>query len=299
MEITKDETIVEGGDTGAGADNSIVDGTNVDSGVNPDDNNGSGVVTDGDDDGDTGDQTLNKPTKTQEEINRETEPTVFEQDVIMDKDMVYNGENVTVTIPMDVANTFEQAGINGNEVVTELYKGEFGLSPETIQSMADKLKVPGALISTALDGIRAQNDLFQKGVADKNTAAETAATEAWTETLEQVGSEENWSTMESWAASNWNTAKFQDFNKVMETGSRYMQKLAIEALKNEYVKERGELDFSIVEGAASTDTGLTGKGFLTKEEYQNLLSTGKYNKYSKQEQATIDSMRRKGQAKGV
>jgi hypothetical protein len=228
------------------------------------------------------------------------EPTVYEEDIKIEG-LQYNGIDEVITVPVDIANSFSQAGLDINAVTTELYTDEFGLSAETTKEIAEKLKVPESMVTTAINGFAASNDLHQKTVADQAAAQKAASDEAWNETLEQVGSDANWNLMEKWAASGkWDQAKFDSFNNVMKSGDRYMQKLAIDGLLNDYQADRGSLDLTLVKGDKVSNEGSIGaNGVLTYDQYQTIIRDGSYDKMDAEEQARMDQLRRNGQAKGL
>lgn len=248
----------------------------------------------------SGDQGLEKPGATEDQIADDEAPKVYENDLVVDA-VSYGDQTMNAVIPKDLANTFSQAGLDAVAITTELYTDDFGLSEETTASIAEKLGLPSVLVSQAIQGYKAQNDITVNSIADNATKMQEATEKAWDSTVKQIGGESNWGIMQTWAQGKWDAGKFTQFNKVMQSGDRYMQELAIGKLMQDYEASAGTLNMAIQEGgdnSADLKGDVYSKGFLTKGEYNILIKSGDYGKMSKAEQANVDTLRRKGHSKG-
>jgi hypothetical protein len=204
----------------------------------------------------------------------------------------FNGVDVTVDVPADLREELSSKGIDVSAVVTELYTSEdFNLSAETKEKLYE---VYGkAAVESYLSSLKMQNELTLR-TYNESVAAQTAANEkAWNETLEQVGGEAEWQAMELWAQGTLTDEEFHDLNKVMESGSRYAQKLAVADLLSRYKSSEGDSAPNLVAGdslpAVSTDAA------LTRQQYIDGFKSGE----QKKDPRAWDARRRKGIESGI
>lgn len=207
-------------------------------------------------------------------------------------DLKFEGEAVEVDIPDDLRDTFKEKGIDINEIVSDLYGGdEFGLSEDNINKLSE---IYGkSLVTGYIAAIKSQNELAKSQVNDIKQAHEQENTSRWDAALEQVGGEEGWAGLEGWAAKSLSDEEFSDFNSVMESGSKYAQKLAISDMMSRHNKSEGDLSANIIEG----ENGGRGDSeiMLSSAEYLELFKSGEYSKNP----VHYDAMRRLGQSKGI
>ena len=204
----------------------------------------------------------------------------------------FNGVEVTVDVPADLREELSSKGINVNAVVTELYTSEdFNLSAETKEKLYE---VYGkAAVESYLGSLKMQNELTLKNHSE-SVAAQTAANEAaWNETLEQVGGEAEWNAMELWAQGNLSDEEFIELNKIMDTGSRYAQKLAVADLLARYRASEGDTAPNLITGDAPPPP--TGTNALTRQQYIEGFKNGEYKK----DPRSWDARRRKGIESGI
>lgn len=204
----------------------------------------------------------------------------------------FQGQDVTVEVPADLREELSGKGINVNDVVKELYTSEdFSLTDATKESL---YKVFGkSMVDSYLMGLKAQNEGAFRTQAD-SLAADTAANDAaWSETVEQIGGEDNWTALEAWAQAQFTDEQFREFNSVMDSGSRYAQKLAISDLMARHKATEGDSAPTLVQGdrtpTASKD------GALSYSDYINGFRNGE----QKKDPGTWDARRRAGQAQGI
>lgn len=204
----------------------------------------------------------------------------------------FNGQDVTVDVPADLREELTGKGINVNDVVKELYTSEdFSLTDATKESL---YKVFGkSMVDSYLLGLKAQNEGAMRTHADGIAADEAANTAAWNETVEQVGGEENWTALEAWAQTQFTDEQFAEFNSVMESGSRYAQKLAIADLMARHSSKEGDSAPNLVTGERVPP--VSKDGALSYSDYINGFRNGE----QKKDPATWDARRRAGQAQGI
>lgn len=227
--------------------------------------------------------------KTEPEPSSETPPGAV--------DVKFNGVDAQVDIPEDVTKQLSEAGLNAEEVVKELYDGEFGLADAT------KEKLYGiygkSMVDSYLNAVEAKNELTQRDMKAAQEAQEAADAKIWEATLEQVGGEENWNALEKWAESKFTDEQFDEFNAIMDGGSAYAQRLAIDDLMKQYRDAEGDMSLNLVSGDNAAPAG--DSDYLTAEQYKQLFIPKKRGEkaeyYSNPEK--YDAMRKKGAAKGL
>lgn len=203
----------------------------------------------------------------------------------------YEGQDVEVEIPDDLVETFKAQGLDAQALANELYSGEeFGLSEET---KAGLYKLYGkTVVEGYLEGLKARNDSVFSQLKQQQQQAEEANEKIWNETLELVGGEEGWNGLEEYALEKLSDEELDEFNQVMASGSRYAQKLALKDLKARREGTEGTGELELVEGDSRSNSD---KGFLSKQEYLELHTSGEYRKDPKK----YDSLRQAGMARGL
>lgn len=204
----------------------------------------------------------------------------------------FNGQDVTVEVPSDLREELTGKGINVNDVVKELYTSEdFSLTDATKESL---YKVFGkSMVDSYLLGLKAQNEGSMRTHADGLAADEAANTVAWNETVEQVGGEDNWTALEAWAQTQFTDEQFKEFNSVMESGSRYAQKLAIADLMARHSAKEGDSAPNLVTGERVPP--VSKDGALDYTTYVRGFGTPA----QKADPAAWDARRRAGMAQGI
>ena len=232
-----------------------------------------------------------------EEPQGDTDPNAPKEDPVEPQgesesiNVQFEGIDVPVDVPADVVAQLSDVGLKADEVVKELYDGEFGLGEETKAKLYEKYGQ--GLVDTYLGAIKSHNELVVKQMGEATAAQEQANEARWNETLEQVGGEDNWNTMETWAADNLTDAQFDEFNSVMEGGNAYAQKLAVQDLMAQYRNAEGDHSLNLVNGDTTKPSG--DDSALSREQYLAVIGTQEY----KDNPAKFDAMRRKGMQKGI
>jgi len=208
-----------------------------------------------------------------------------------DVTFTYDGLEVNVGIPDDLREQFAEKDLNIDDIVKELYDGEFGLSED---SKAKLSEVYGkTIVDSYLDGVKARNDLF-KSAHDKSISDnETANEELWNTALTQVGGEDNWNKFEAYAQDKFTDDEFDEFNAVMNSGSAYSQKLAIADVMSRYSESEGDDQLDIIDGSSITKE--SNNEALSQADYLSLFKSGEYSR----DPSKYDNMRRKGQQLGI
>lgn len=206
--------------------------------------------------------------------------------------LMFNGAEVDVDIPEDITEQFAKHDINAKELVADLYSGdEFSLSEENHEKLSS---IYGkTIVDSYISAIKGQNEMAENALAGQKAAQDTANENVWNETVEQVGGEDKWDELEGWAGKSLSDEQFNDFNSVMETGSRYAQKLAVADMMSRRNSVEGDDSPSLVEGENGNKGGATDA--LSRAEYLQLHTTGEYAKNP----SKFDAMRRIGQTRGL
>ena len=238
------------------------------------------------------DAVVETPVETTEEV-KDAEPMLFMgQEIALE----------SLDIPDDLRSGMSQHGLDVDVIARELYTGEFGLSEET-KSKLDAV-YGKYVVDAALKGIENSNKMAEFSAKESEAATVKAAEAAWSETLEIVGTEENWDSMNAWAEKTLSEAEMDSVNAIMEGGDWFTQKLVIQALwEKSGLKPAGapvveaEKTIDLVDlgsGAASGEDGP-----LTFEEYKDIIGSGEYTRMTQAERNLTDNRRRAGIIKGI
>lgn len=222
----------------------------------------------------------------------------------------YNGQEVELEVPEDLNQMFTDKGLDLQAVTAELYSGdEFGLSDETKEALYAQFGKFS--VDSYLSGLKAQNDLSMSRFEQDAKAVETAAAEAWEQTLGIVGDEAGWNSLMDYADENLTDQDRDDWNEIMESNNWTMQRLAIQDLANRAgIKAESapsslhpaqangsmvgdSLELAEANGGDSRGTGDTGA--LSRAEYQKLWSAS----LPAAERDALDARRRAGIQKGL
>lgn len=228
----------------------------------------------------------------QKPVETTTNTTTFTEDISL-SGLKFDGQDVTVSIPADLANAAAEKGIDVEAVTKELYS-EKGLSDETRNKLNEafgKWQVDAYL--KGLDALNRENMARFKTDAENATKAQEAA---WNDTIEIMGGEDRWSDMDAWAAKNLSQEDRDEFNAVMQNGTLKMQKLMIRDLWNQFEaagkpNAPATLDLEKGENIPATNTG----GAISQKEYFDAFKNGEYRKDPK----GWDERRKAGMLKGI
>lgn len=209
---------------------------------------------------------------------------------IVEHNYKYGEVDLVIDVPDDLRNTFKSAGLDADELVKELYDGEFGLKAET----KDKLyAIYGkSIVDGYINGLKLQNDSLVASITAEQNAIKEANDKMWSAALEVVGGEEGWGVLEQYALTNFSDSELDEFNAVMSSGNQYAQRLALQDLKAKHTGVAGTgLDGMVPAGSPSA----SGIGLLTREEYIKVIQTSEY----KANPAAYDAARRAAMAQGL
>lgn len=215
-------------------------------------------------------------------------------------DLYFKGDPVDVEIPEGLSNTLSEAGVDVNKVVSELYAkdGDFSLSADTRAAL--DAKFGAVVVDTYLSALKAQNELAVTKFSSEREAASKAEQESVDWSNEQVGGEEAWTAMSTWAAETLTGEEVDNFNTAMQSGSRYIQQLAIQSLKQKWSAEAGDFDYSLIQADNATSTDSLG-GPLSSREYIDEISKLHSLRGAERLEAErkLDQRRRAGIARGM
>jgi len=225
------------------------------------------------------------------EVEAEPEPEVKEEttegsaDPVVVSDLNYQGINMSVTIPEDALKMCSDKGLDASELVKELYGSEdFNFSAETREKLNESFGT--FFVDAILGGLKAQ----QGQIITDIKAAEVAAFE---NVSSIVGGEEGWGKLEAFAATLPSEVT-EEFNQIMQTGTPYMQRLAVSDLVGQMNGGESPVaqPLNLIEGNDRVSSEPT---MMNAEEYRAILRTEEY----KANPAKYDQMRRNGMAQGI
>lgn len=202
----------------------------------------------------------------------------------------YGEFEVEVNVPDDVQTFLGDKGFDAQALVNELYDGDFGLSDAT----KDKLYAAygKSIVDGYLEGIQLKNDSTFAAIKSQQEAKTAADEKVWQETLQEVGGEENWQKFEEFALSTLSDEELAEFNKIMESGVRMAQKLAIADIKQKYAQKNGTGLDALIQPDGSASGGDVA---LSAAQYQQLIISGEYRK----DPQKYDRLRRMGKERGI
>ena len=216
----------------------------------------------------------------------------FTEDISL-SGLKFDGQDVIVNIPADLANAAAEKGIDIQAVTKELYS-EAGISEESrkaLDAAFGKWQVDAYL--KGLDALNRENMTRFKTDAENGAKAAEAA---WKDTLEIMGGEDRWADIDAWAVQNLSEEDLSEFNKVMKEGTIKMQKLMIKDLWGQF-ESAGKpnapvrLDLEKGENIPPTDAGAA----VSQAEYFQAFQNGEYRKNP----AAWDARRKAGILKGI
>lgn len=218
----------------------------------------------------------------------------------------FDGGQVEVTVPDDIAAAFAEKGIDSNKVLSELFAkdGKFELTAET-KSLLDE-KFGKGLVDGYLNLFKQQNEMAVKQYKSEADAATKLQSEITSDFTDLVGGDDGWNELDKWAESNMSDSELASFNAVMSLPPTHWaaQRAVIEALqiKRGAVTEKaegtgmGKLIGDDGEAGSRATGGLPST--LTMAEFHAQMATDKYRK-DPQYAARIDAIRRASKQSGI
>lgn len=224
----------------------------------------------------------------------------------------FDGQEVEVVVPDDIKSAFDEKGIDADEIMKDLFSGDdFSLSED------NRAKLEEAFGKHLVDGYlnlyQEQNRAKLKAI-EENASAEEAKQQAMQNEFDTlVGGDEGWEELVGFAEEHLDPAQLEAMNTVMSLGKEHWhaQKACIDAIKMQMqfkAEQSGTLVGQIANEGDSSRGSITpeSKGYLTAEEYSNLMSSeGLFNpaNYRKNPEAKarvqlLDSLRQAGIQKG-
>lgn len=198
-------------------------------------------------------------------------------------ELYFNGEQVEVEVPDEVANALKEAGVEANDVVSQLFKkdGKFSLDEETYQKLTDKFgKV---MVDGYLNLYKQQNENTMKVLADKEASEKATEEQHGKEYAEAVGGKEGLEKLEGYILDNFDDNQIAAYNAVMESGDHASQLLIISQVRAQMELQdklvNGDKKVNLLGDEGSQDNRPASpldKGYLTADEYQELIDAEKY-----------------------
>ncbi|AUG87662.1 capsid and scaffold protein [Vibrio phage VEN] len=197
--------------------------------------------------------------------------------------LFFGGEAVTVDVPEEISGALKEAGLDADTVVKELFAkgGKFELSEDTYKKLSDKFGA--TMVDGYLNLYRQQNQASLD--SHKKTTEDAAALtkQQGEEYVALVGGKEGLESIESFVLDNFDDNQLAAYNSVMESDSHAAQMLILSQVKGQMEAanklKNGDTDIKLVgdESAERSNKGPLTKGYLTSEEYQDLI--GPESKY--------------------
>lgn len=213
----------------------------------------------------------------------------------------WGDSQVEIEISDDVSAALQEKGLDAMAIAKELYakEGGFTLSEETRQKLNEAFGKFS--VDAYLSGLKAQNEMFLISSQRDAEKAEQANAERYTQVAKEIGGDEGWQRLESFALEALSDEELAAFNEVMGSGNQYLQAYAVRELESRRNADQGDDKVTLISGNAA---GAQGGGPITRQEYYAEMAqlSEKYRGDKAghaQAQAALDARRRAGQAKGI
>lgn len=197
----------------------------------------------------------------------ESTDTSTDEDTDVESQLFFGEQQINIKVDPSHHEELAAHGLDADAVVKELFaKGneDLKLSDETYDKL---VKAFGKFsIDTYLGSLKQQVDFDVKADLAAQEAHEKATEELWNATLERVGGEEGWKSLEQFALENLSDAELNDFNDVMNTGNAFTQKLAIDHLMGQMKEHKGDGKPDLVSADTVPQNESQG-GALSRAEY--------------------------------
>lgn len=239
-----------------------------------------------------------KDPEDKEEEKEEPEPTEAPEYFVGDM-------KVNVEVPKEVSEAFKELGLDEGKILGKLFSkdSDFTLDEADHKVLSDKY---GAyVVDSMLKSFKSQNDsMVEKFKAEAKSQEETFqknSKEYWN----VVGGEEGIAKIEDYILSNYEAGQLEVYNSVMQSDDHKSQLFVLNQIKKQMELEdklnNGDKQVKLVgdDSSSSKQSSPLDKGYLTAEEYQNIIDAGndrywKDKEYSKQ----VDRARTKGIQRG-
>lgn len=214
--------------------------------------------------------------------------------------LFFGGEAVTVDVPEEIFGALKEAGLDADTVVKELFAkdGKFELSEDTYKKLSDKFGA--TMVDGYLNLYRQQNQASLDSHKKTTEDAAALAKQQGEEYVALVGGKEGLESIESFILDNFDDNQLAAYNSVMESDSHAAQMLILSQVKGQMEAanklKNGDTDIKLVgdESAERGNKGPLTKGYLTAEEYQELISPESEYWTNPEYAAQVDEARRAG-----
>ena len=225
-------------------------------------------------------------------VDTPTDTVAFTEDISL-SGLKFEGQGVSVNIPVDLANACSEKGIDIESVTKELYS-ESGISQESKKAL--DAAFGKWQVDAYLKGLDALNRETMTRFKTDTENATKAQEQAWNDTMEIMGGEDRWADLDAWAVKNLSQEDMDEFNNVMQNGTLKMQKLMIRDLWNQFEtagkpNAPASLDLEKGENIPASNAN----GAITQAEYFAAFKNGEYRK----DPGAWDARRKVGMLKGI
>lgn len=230
-------------------------------------------------------------TKTTEEganvLDADTSDTTVDGDestdaVAEEGEFFFGGNQVDIEVPTEIASALEEAGIDKNALLAELFSkdGDFSISDDTrvkLEEKFGKLMVDGYL--NMYKGINEQSAAKSNSEKEATTLLETKRD---TEYSDMVGGEEGLVKLEDYVVGAYSEEQVAAYNTVMESGDHGSQMLILSQVKMQMELQNkltnGDTNIKLIGDNSSSNLAASplDKGTLTSQEYDKIMESDKY-----------------------
>lgn len=165
--------------------------------------------------------------------------------------------NLRISSIDEAKNLAAEKGVDFNALAQE-YDANGDLTEDTYKALEAK-GISKDIVKQFVDGQKAQ------------------AAQMRTEALSQVGGEEKYAEMATWAKANLSEADLKDYNRAVSSSDMGVVKLAIAALQGKYLLANGKPPGKTV-GGKSGGNSSNAEPFLSRQQYVDAIKDARYDR---------------------
>lgn len=195
----------------------------------------------------------------------------------------FGDTQVVVEVPDEISTALTEAGIDQKELLGQLFKkdGDFSLDDDMRSKLESKFGK--TMVDGYLNMYKTTNEQAAQRFANDAKVQADLEKEQGEQYAKAVGGEEGLVLMEDYITKNFNDEQIAAYNAVMENGDFASQMLIISQVKQMQDMadklQNGDKSISLVGDKDSANSGISSpldKGYLTNEEYNDIMNDDKY-----------------------
>ncbi|CAM0031080.1 head scaffolding protein [Vibrio phage D529] len=195
----------------------------------------------------------------------------------------FGDTQVNVEVPDEVSNALKEAGVDSQELLKELFAegGDFSLKEETRTKLEDKFGK--TMVDGYLNMYKTMNQQTIDRIESDKQSAEATDKQRGEEYSSAVGGADGLAAMEGFILEHFDENQLSAYNAVMETDDHNSQMLIISQVKAQMQLAdklaNGDKNIKLIgdnSSSSSVAASPIDKGYLTYDEYQNLIEEDKY-----------------------